>query len=302
LEIIAVLISRKNLLVVKKGLVINMRKIPCLSLAERMNGIYQNGDFFSATQQLIKESGYSAFHRLYIGSSFCDQYLLTMTKEMIADIRQLCDKLQLKLTLVLPLVTQKNLLLVKEQIQEVVLIIRDCLDEITVNDFGMLVYIHKNYKQNINLGRLFMKDYRDKRYEEYFKTTLRPKIINQVMIGYMKQYKVSGIEFDLTHQVIDLIQVPKDLTIGFHYPYCYQTVGHICEVGSINVETAYKFRPSQPCHQECEEQLLVYDTKEGGRYYKRGRAVYFENSDCEISNCDEIRLIYTPKFRGGELM
>lgn len=274
-----------------------MRKIPCLNLSERMNTLNYQEDIHSTVHDFVKESGYTAFHRVYVGSSFCIQYFLSTTKECIRKIRSLCEQEQRKITLVIPLVTQKNLLNAKEKIQDIVLEAGEYLDEITVNDFGMLSYVSNNFDRKINLGRLFMKDYRDKRFEEYFKMPLKPKIINQIMMEFIRDYKVSGLEFDLTHREIDLIDVPSYLMVGFHYPYCYQTVGHICEAASTQVSIDQKFRPSHVCHLECEEQLLTYHTEEAIQYFKRGRAVFFENTDCEIKNREEIRLIYTPKFR-----
>jgi hypothetical protein len=120
------------------------------------------------------------------------------------------------------------------------------------------------------------------------------------MMEFIQGFRVTGLEFDLTHKEIDLIDVPKEFVVGIHYPYCYQTVGHICEAGSIHAPIEQKFRPSYPCFTECESVTLTYQSVEGVHYYKQGRAVFFENSECNIMNREEIRLIYTPKVSGGE--
>lgn len=279
-----------------------MRKIPCLNISKRMKeDDPRKEDFFGNTLiECIKESEYTSFYRVYVGSSFCSQYFLSISSSMMWEINKLCKLLKIKITLVIPIVTQRNLNRAKEKLYELLQIAGDCLDEITVNDFGMLVYIHENYKQYLNLGRLFMKDYRDPRYEEYFKLRLQPKIANPTMMDLIKNYQVTGLEFDLTHNEIDLADIPKEITVGIHYPYCYQTVGHICEAASIPLPLEQKFRPSHPCHLECETLSLSYQTEEGVTYYKQGRVVFFKNTECNIINREEIRLIYTPNMGGGE--
>lgn len=283
-------------------MVIYMRKIPCLNFSKRMEeDDPEKENFFSSTiSECIKESGYTSFQRVYVGSSFCSQYFLSITANMMRQIRSYCESFMIKITLVIPIVTQKNLNKVKEKLYELVYIAGDCLDEITVNDFGMLLFIDENYVKSINLGRLFMKDYRERRYEEYFHSCLQPKIMNPVMMDFIKSYRVTGFEFDPTHREMDFIHIPSEMTVGIHYPYCYQTVGHICEVGSIHVPLEQKFRPSHPCQLECEKVTLSYQAAEGMHYYKKGRAVFFENTECNIINRKEIRLIYTPKLIGGE--
>ncbi|MDD5934127.1 MAG: hypothetical protein PUC65_00960 [Clostridiales bacterium] len=278
-----------------------MQKILCLNLAEMMNGIYEkDGTFMISVSNMLAESGYSRFTRVYIGSSFCAIYFLHASTDMIKSVNLVCEKEQCKMTLVLPIFTEKYLDKAKEQIKKLVDAAGVYLDEITVNDFGMLEYIHNNYKQKINLGRLFMKDYRDKRYSEYFHSCVKPKIFNITMLELMKQYNIHGVELDLTHEKIDLSEAPSNLTIGFHYPYCYQTVGHICEIGSTNQSIDKKYRANYNCSFECESQIVHYTSEEGGHYLKHGRAVYFENPDCNIMNAKQIRLIYTSKQLGGE--
>ena len=145
-----------------------------------------------------------------------------------------------------------------------------------------------------------MKDYRDKRYGDYFHSCVRPNIFNRSMLHLINDFRVRGVELDLTHEKIDLCDAPFYLTIGFHYPYCYQTVGHICEIGSTGQFMDKKFRAGLNCNLECESQIVHYSSEEGGHYLKYGRAVYFENPECNIVNGNEIRLIYSPKRLGGQ--
>ncbi len=278
-----------------------MQKILCLNLAEMMNGIYEkDGTFMVSVSKMLAESGYSRFTRMYIGSSFCAIYFLHASTDMIKALNLICEKERCKMTLVLPTFTERYLEKAKEKMEELLTAAGVYVDEITVNDFGMLEYIHNKFDKKINLGRLFMKDYRDKRYGEYFHSCVKPKIFNQVMLDLMKDYKIHGVELDLTHEKIDLCEAPINLSVGFHYPYCYQTVGHICEIGSTSQQMDIKFRANQNCNFECENQIVHYSSEEGGHYLKHGRAVYFENPECNIINGKEIRLIYTSKCLGGQ--
>lgn len=273
-----------------------MRKVPCLNLAEIMNGIYEkDGTFMIAFNDILEESRYTRFDRIYIGSSFCAPYFLNLNVNLIKSLCLVCEKEHIRFTLVVPIFTQRNLEEAKKRIQTVIESSSCYLDEITVNDFGMMEYIHNNYKMKLNLGRLLMKDYREKRYKEYFALTIKPKIFNPVMKEIMKQYHIYGVELDHTSQKIDLEEAFDGIEIGFHYPYCYQTMGNICEIGSTKLTLDQKFRANHPCNMECEHQVIHYESEEGGHYMKHGRAVFFENKDCEIFHRKEIRIIYTPK-------
>ncbi len=277
--------------------VITMHKVPCLNLAEVMNGIYEkDGTLLIAFKDILKESGYTRFSRIYIGSSFCTPYFLHLNEALIKALCLLCEKERIKYTLVVPMFTQRYLEQGKQLIQKIVELSNGYLDEITVNDYGMMEYIHSNYKQRINLGRLFAKDYREKRYGIYFSMTIKPKIFNSIMKEFVRRYQIYGLELDLTSQKIDLEEAFENLVVGFHYPYCYQTVGNICEIGSTNLPLEQKFRANHKCEMECEHQIIHYEAAEGGHYIKHGRAVFFENKDCEIIHGNEIRLIYAPKY------
>lgn len=271
-----------------------MNKIACLNLADRMNGIYEKDATFSRMlNDAKKKSGYDRFERVYVGSSFCAQYFLRASKEMMTALKLFCEKERTKITLVLPMFSQKYITAGKQKIEQLLACGSDSIDEITVNDFGMMEYVKKQYEIAMNLGRLLSKDYREKRYEEYFNTTLEPKLFNNVFLDYIKAYPIQGMELDATHHTIDLRSVPEQYIIGIHYPYCYQTVGNICETASSYKELSHKFRPNAPCDMECESMTFQYMDEENNEYLKRGRSVFFTNEDCNIIGRDEIRLIYS---------
>ena len=74
----------------------------------------------------------------------------------------------LKLTLVLPIFSEKDLKLAKKKIIKILQNSKSVIDEVTVNDFGMLTYIQSKFDKKVNLGRLFFKDPRDVRVNEYY--------------------------------------------------------------------------------------------------------------------------------------
>ena len=168
------------------------------------------------------------------------------------------------------------------------------VDEIVVNDYGMLAYISETFKVALYLGRLFTKDYRDPRYEEYFNQVLNPKILNRPMLELIVDFKVKGLEFDPTHVGINFREVPEQLTIGIHAPYCYMTTGHICEYASLDKEIAKKFRPNSPCKHECTSNMIRYDFEDDREWIRIGKTIYFENRECTIYELEHMRNIYFP--------
>lgn len=275
-----------------------MEQIACLNFCDIMNYLDQEEEPMDATiKKSANKAGFEHVERIYIGSYFCAQYFLHMDDGLIDDIVALAKNMGIYLTLVIPIIPQKDLNNVLKKIENYSEYFEDRMDEITVNDYGMLVYIHENYDVGLNMGRLFMKDYRDPRHQNYFNTVLKPKIFTKYLTRVIEQYQIEGMEFDLTHVAINFENKAKGIKIGIHTPFCYMTVGQICEYASINKEVEKKFRPNQPCMKECEEMLIRYDLQDNREWIRLGRAVFFENSECEIKELNTYRKIYFPVER-----
>ena len=205
-----------------------MTQIDCLNFCEVLQDFYDmNVPFVTTIRAVQKEAGLGKCERIYIGSSFCGPYFLHLSEKMIARVLEACQAEGIGVTLVLPVFTEKNIALGKEKIKGLSVYFDKVIDEITVNDYGMLSYISGNYSLKLNMGRLFMKDYRDPRYEDYFHSELHPKIFTTYISELMKKYRITGMEFDQTHSIINFEQKPKDIEIGIHSPYCYMTTEHI---------------------------------------------------------------------------
>lgn len=272
-----------------------MERISCINFCDIMNYLDQDKETMDAIiTRLAQKANIENIQRIYIGSYFCAQYFLHMKEELVESIVQYAKKKGIRITLVIPIIPQKDLEAVLKKIEGYCGYFDDCMDEITVNDYGMLAYIHENYEVGLNMGRLFMKDYRDPRYQAYYEKTLQPKIFTKYLVRILEQYQIDGMEFDPTHKEIDFSKKPKGIQIGIHTPYCYMTVGQICEYASINKEMDKKFRPNQPCAKECQDTIIRYDLQDEREWIRVGRAVYFENKECQVGGLSKCRIIHYP--------
>ncbi|SFR79995.1 hypothetical protein [Anaeromicropila populeti] len=272
-----------------------MRQDYCLNFCEMIQNLYEKYvNFDDAIEHCLKEEGEENCQRIYFGSSFCGQHFLHITNKIVSSLAEACMRKGIKLTLVIPTFSERNLDRGKDKIKEFAAFCENCLDEMTVNDFGMLDFVSKNYQVNLNLGRLFMKDYRDPRYEQYFHQILAPKIFTGYLLNLLEQYPITGMEFDPTHEGIDFSAKPEKIQIGIHLPYCYMTVGHICEFASIPVELEKKFRPNIQCQNECMKNLIRYHFDDEYKWMRLGKTIYFWNKSCKIVGTDQIRVIYFP--------
>ena len=286
-----------------------MREINCLNLTDIIQYLYNSKielieDFGSLIDKSNALAGFEKCERIYIGSYFCAQYFLNIPRKIIEEINEFCHKENIRITLVIPIFSEKNLEKGKQKIQEYIHELKEVLDEVTVNDYGMLDYVTSHYNLKYNIGRLFMKDYRDLRYPEYFNTILHPKAFNSYFYKIIDKYRISGIEFDPTHKTVNLeTYIPNkavslknrpQIEMGMHRPYCYVTVGQICEFGSIHKDIEKKFRPNEVCQGECNDNIFCYEFGDGHKWLRVGRAIYFDNRNCEVQGVSQIRNIYFP--------
>ncbi len=272
-----------------------MQQINCLNLCEILSYLEKKRSMQEILKEAMKLAQYNSCKRLYVGSSFCGKYFLQQSDKTLIELSELCCHEDIKVTLVLPTFSEGDLESGKRKIGQIIECCKDAIDEITVNDFGMLPYVKENYNKAVNLGRLFMKDYRDPRYTEYFQIPVKPKMFTTYLNNVLKEYGVNSCEFDLTHKIIDFSEVPKGIIPGLHVPYCYQTVGRICEYASISKEIAKKFRPNDYCDEKCIENYIEYSLPdENLKYIRFGRTIYFKHPGYELRGLGDYRLIYFP--------
>ena len=269
----------------------------CLDLSERIQALYsRTPDYYAIIEECNKRAGFKSCERIYFGSSFCGQYFLSIKAQVVDELIKVCQKEGYKLGLVIPTFTQKNLERGKKHIASYEKYMGDIIDEIVVNDYGMLDYIYKMYngKIKLNMGRLFMKDYREIRYPEYFNQVYKPKIFTPYLDKLIEKYNIKGMLFDATHKTVDFSEKPEEIEIGIYEPYTYMTVGQICELGSTHLPIEKKFRPNFGCKQECNEHVIQYFVNEGVNWLRIGRTIYFENRDFTIQGLSKLKRIYCP--------
>ena len=245
-------------------------------------------------QRIIKhiENRYSGakISRIYIGSSFCSQYLKKMNFWDL--LMQLCEEKELHITLCLPVISERDLDSVKELLCSWVAV-SDRIDEITVNDLGMLRFVSHTFSCKINLGRLFVKDPRDVRVQAYFNSCIQPSILSYDL----SSMGISGIEIDPMSRQMNLEgSNPDGVSIYLHSPYCYMTTGNICKYASVHKAPEKKFRPNASCNFECSSVCETYHAEKGDYSFdiiRVGRGVYFRNPDPSVNGRVD-RILYFP--------
>lgn len=265
----------------------------CLNMCELMTNssetiFSQWSDFLT----MLPEK--SDLKRIYIGSSFCSQYFLRMNPSKVFE--SLCKMNSYSITLVIPVFSQKDLNHGKEKIQQLLSRFNELVDEITVNDYGMLYHIRSSYDKKINLGRLFFKDQRDCRVPSYSKSEHSPSLLSIDNFGL--SFDLHGIELDPTNEVLNLHQIAEDsLTVSVHTPYCYMTTGNICKFASIHQPIENKFRPNTICSMECShitERYFDTNRPDRGSLIRIGRTLYFLQPSIKTIGRDVDRYIYFP--------
>ncbi len=264
----------------------------CLNLCEIMF-LFSN---YKEIEELIdaynKNSITNKIERIYIGSNFCSRYYSYLEFKYYENILDYCRYNNLKCTLVTPIINQKEIQFFIKQTSKFENFF-DIIDEITINDFGMLYYIKEKYpNMKINFGRMLIKDTRDIRYNEYTNFIHQPEILTfDYSIEKKLNIRLNYYEFDITNKKLDFSNT--NYKIAIHYNYLYQTVGNVCEFASIDLPDEKKFRPNGACQFQCMRTYMKYDAKIAS-YIKFGRTVYTKVNMPEILNLNEYRVILFP--------
>ncbi len=275
----------------------NMENIEyCISLCEVLiSAYYKDSTYETVIKQSCDKAGYSDITRIYVGSNFCSQYFCNCKGKVYESILSYCKNRDLKVTLCIPIFSQKDLNKAKNIINELSCYFHSIIDEITVNDYGMLSYIKSEYSDmKINLGRLMNKESRDVRYPEYNEGTYTPKFLS-LDASNCCNCSLNSIELDPVMQNIDLTGADIKCAVpAIYIPYCYVTVGQMCEFASIPLPIEKKFRPNSPCNSPCAGTFITYDGKGNTKYAKVGRAVYFKQENVSVKGIEKYREIYQP--------
>lgn len=237
--------------------------------------------------------GQYSITRFYIGSYFCQKFFLKGCREDA--LAELIALLNIKsVTLVIPVVSQQDLGGAKKAIKRALANKELRIDEITVNDFGMLYYIASTYSDiPLNLGRLFFKDARDARIPDLYYGTTSISLLSHLEDDY-PGFNIRGIEIDCCSSSIRL---EGQRNVALHTPLTYVTTGNICKFASIHKEIDQKFRPNSECKMECLTNAEQYNPSKNNTdvyYYRIGRAVYMNNPPNIHTDSPIEREIYFP--------
>ena len=272
---------------------------PCLDLCELVCLCSGAPQTEQRIQDFLHRDAFDGCERIYVGSSFCPQALFA-SKPLIEAAACVCRSADMHLTLVLPIFAQRFLEKGRAYVAAALSEQSLCIDEVVVNDFGMLAYMANAIEAGqvgpvkIHLGRLLAKDTRDVREPEFFAQPYAPNLLQQSESGsILSRYTASleggahiaGIELDLAHETLDLSEAPESLIVSVHEPQCYMSTGQICEFASIGKAPQASFRPNDTCSLQCLKNCERYEGASGKEFFKIGRTVYFNTKQ--------------PRFEGG---
>lgn len=233
--------------------------------------------------------------RLYIGSYFCEKYFIKTCRIFLQIAGPWMKSAKMRLTLVVPIPSGNILEPVKNTLFETLHDYPDLIDEVIVNDYGMLnslVAFNEEYSVRIIAGRLFFRNYRDARYG------WDQKIAGKLMFPGGLAGKVCAADLDLVSEEMDLSEIPDDVEIHIHYPYVYTSLTHICEFASVRMGDEKKFRTMLPCGNACMN-AWFQTVAEQTEYLHFGKAVYTKGLQMAEYSRKPDRFIYWP---AGEFM
>lgn len=240
------------------------------------------------------------YDRVYIGSYFCSNKFFSLKSASIISLMDALSSKSISVSLVLPIFAQHHLASGLELIQKMINNYYSIINEIVVNDLGMLQHMHDIYKSKdvrieIVAGRMLNKTYRDIRDEEYFSSEFIPKCLNEYYVSLYERYGIRTIELDNAFNSLTLPKQFDKYCFAIHTPLCYITKCNICEFASINKPISKKFRTTDACTFECIGRFIQYsnDKNVAISHYKIGCGVYFENSTINIRTAN-MRTVYNP--------
>lgn len=207
--------------------------------------------------------------RIFAGSYFCVNYFLRWAASYASDFMRIASEAGLHTTLVIPVVPDRLLPEVKDCLKK----LDTQTDEITVNDYGMLMYCSRTLESKILLGRLFMRQARDPRYEGLAESTFRIPFPVESLKRFQKEFRLAGIEMEGFGAAIDAGDLPEGMILCVHRPWFMMSCDFICEDASASLPIEKKFRPDTPCRLECSGVSHIYPLL-NGQVTKIGRGIY----------------------------
>lgn len=222
--------------------------------------------------------------RLCLGASFCGSLFNAAARPQFDFFGAYCRDSGLKVSLAVPIFTQRELARGKEIIDELLREYGDVIDEAAVNDPGMYRWLRGQFAGKLFAGRLMNKVNRDPRYPEYGEGAVlvpRPPVA------------VSGIELDAcaSHMIVE---DGDELTVCVYTPYSYISTGKICSFASLYADAFQKFAPAPSCPVNCGKYYVRHECRDKVDFYHIGNAVYYPSELPRISGAAQLRAIWFP--------
>lgn len=207
---------------------------------------------------------------VYLGSYFCARYFEHFAVRYLKNLKTYFRKKNLEIVFVIPIFSQDLLVNAKQLILQ--LLEDKEIKMIVVNDLGMLSWI-SNFKIPVGIGRLFTKDSRDFRYTELRNHSIKSDFINGLFQILKEQYK-NIVSVEIENIYLDL-NLDEDVEIVIHYPYVYQSVGHICFYANSEYKARSGFFANKICNNSCMS-TIVYYQKDNEYIIRVGRAIFYK--------------------------
>ena len=285
----------------------------CVNLCEVTSPNASAHDLETLLGATCSEAGFPYCERIYVGSYFCENFFLGLSDRFHQAVRELCQRYDLRATLVAPIFGQAFLEQGEWRLAGVLTDFADVYDEVVVNDIGCFAALSRWYAgeggwlyctlphpggkpPRIGLGRLFSKELRDARYPEVMGGTSHLSLSAEAqacisMQLLMQPDALSLVEVDPLSAVVDVSSIDAG-EVAIHLPLCYATTGRNCGPASVDEPDSQKFHLGRGCGRHCLRMVQGYKTDEGVCYVKHGRTYYFENPACRIAGVGSWRVVY----------
>lgn len=215
------------------------------------------------------------YDRVMIGSYFCVSYmkkcLMVYANELHARLLSLNSN-GIHVSLVVPLLYEDETDFAKSMVTDAIRDYEGVLDEIVVNDIGMFSFINQLryegvFHGRIIAGRLFFKNFRDLRNEEYYSSDVRI-FCPEFLMG-----SVDAAELDIISKKMNISEF-GDISIRLHYPYSYVTCSRMCEFAiASNPQNLYTGLNIM-CRTRCMTDGYFMTEAHGMKLYHEGKGVY----------------------------
>lgn len=262
----------------------------CLDLREIV-GIDEFDDVVASAQR-----NFVPFGRIYAGSSFCPNYFLHCG--IYHRLWAYCKEMNVKVSLSVCVFPQSY---VEEGICAVRRLLSEgdgIVDELVVNDIGMLRLATSSFTSRTVLGRLFFKDSRDGRFPGFVARKTQFSLLSHRR--FFEEWHPYGVEIDPISAEIDLTPLSQLVQhVAVNSPYCYMSFGNVCRAASAFKPMGRKFRPSDCCALECLKTASVHTDrlrKDSRPLFMVGKTVYHSQPSVRVIHQSGLRIrrLYFP--------